>query len=339
MSGNEVSDAAIEAQINRRQEEMQSVVEFSGEGRLIESSFKTGPILPDGEFFHKVYISTLRRFPKHVCNCLIRNPISLISEDFYSYWSYTGACIYSFNQEDLTGDPERDSIRYFKSELCKLIHIMNFPIQCERLSKENQNAIKNHLPAVSAFDSKFSQEITGSVGYAVLHGLIKRRCDCLTLDGNLRRPIDTEIGEISPGRINLKQALYVWEEVATEPVADTLTYIRRIPSERSTDILGGFFEQTDATDLFDAIYRQRSFNLHGQGRTRILGILALTLCCLVYWDWVNSEQYHSAREDLISTLHWEAKTMQISGSLSTWSPLLFYPHHERERSDIFESEN
>jgi hypothetical protein len=59
-------------------------------------------------------------------------------------------------------------------------------------------------------------------------------------------------------------------------------------------------DEIDSTGHFLRVLSdQRSYNIHGNGSSATIAPLALSLCCLVFWDMIDEETYSDYQENIL----------------------------------------
>lgn len=156
--------------------------------------------------------------------------------------------------------------------------------------------------------------IFGPTSLALLDGLIKRRCPDLDEEGNPEQGSIT--AQWRPDSPDIQGATYHdrlqhWRfDIASQTTSETLAkiddlsryeidYIRSLAGVMgNTEILD---RELGSTQHFLAVLsEQRNYNIHGMGSSHVIAPMALSLCCLVFWDYIDSEEYQAYQETILN---------------------------------------
>jgi hypothetical protein len=88
--------------------------------------------------------------------------------------------------------------------------------------------------------------------------------------------------------------------------------------DRSGLIRGGGFVRK--------LHQNRGDTLHG-GISRGVAVVAITLCCLAFWDAITDDQYESVKERLALDLATGPTEWELLEEGRSWNPFDFYPHY------------
>jgi hypothetical protein len=137
------------------------------------------------------------------------------------------------------------------------------------------------------------------------------------MDGNLQgsvemtwRPDKDDGSKPEGGGFTYHDRIQYWRHYkATDRVASTLeqiddlsrydrSYLERIAGVMSNEET--LEDEIDSTGHFLRVLSdQRSYNIHGNGSSATIAPLALSLCCLVFWDMIDEETYSDYQENIL----------------------------------------
>ena len=124
------------------------------------------------------------------------------------------------------------------------------------------------------------------------------------------RPNKDDGSKPEGGGFNYHDRLQYWRYYkATDRTRSTLEQIDKLSRynrsylERMAGVMGNentLEDEINSTGHFLRVLSdQRSYNIHGNGSSATIAPLALSLCCLVFWDMVDEETYNSYQEDIL----------------------------------------
>jgi hypothetical protein len=116
---------------------------------------------------------------------------------------------------------------------------------------------------------------------------------------------------------------------ATNKTQLTLTEVNDL-SQYDADLLCEYmpgisdrvYDELDSTQHFLRVFSKlRNENIHGQQTSRIIGSIVISLCCLVLWDSISSEDVQSRR----SQIKEQIETAEMYHAKSNITPTAFFP--------------
>lgn len=242
-------------------------------------------------------LDELRLLGKHLTDVIMKSNTRLggLGPDHLAYWAWT----VDFAHYTLIEQQEKEEYRLI---------LLDFETLIDFVSLTFQDIMYPQFPT-SLMTSGL--RFAGGAGFPLLEGLIRRRCDEVTLAGSVQFESEDKQVEV-PGReregpitnerehpLQLDHLLHIWmKSGATDVVKHLLEAIdegyepgqvgKKLPDADTNKFSEGFFRV-----LFD----QRNYNLHGEGSTQTIGAVILNLCCLVIWDSLTKPEYADAGID------------------------------------------
>lgn len=280
---------------------------------------------------HTLEVDDFRRFPLYLSDAVLTSTQILVPGDHYLYWGWTGAFFRyltgkhpwghrmfhtagstagqgAIPEKSFVSRPSRnapfvwgENYRPVLRDFFTLLHNMLLPVREGEYPMELKKRIYHLNPSFLGVQRDFGLKYATSVGFSVLEGLVRRRCDDLNEDGSVKSgasphqfPSGNRLSDI--GSATLFQALDLWKsQSSTSPVVrQTLQEIDDLSLQKySKSDLAAKFRGLDRSELdkfdsfFWALYKQRSSNIHGEDSTMAIGSIVVTLCCLTLWDELN----------------------------------------------------
>ena len=255
-------------------------------------------------------LDELRLLGKHLTDVIMKPDTRLggLGPDHLAYWAWTA----DFAHYTLIEQQEREEYRLI---------LLDFETLIDFVSLSFRDIMHPQIPT-SLMTSGL--RFVGGAGFPLLEGLIRRRCEEVSLDGSVQFESEDKQVEVAgrqrEGPINndreaplqLDHLLHIWmKSGATEEVKQLLEDIdggyepgqigKKFPDADTDKFSEGFFRV-----LFD----QRNYNLHGEGSTQTVGAVILNLCCMVIWDFLNQAEYADAGVDFHDETVLEAYPMR-----------------------------
>lgn len=280
---------------------------------------------------HELEVDDFRRLPLYLSDAVLTSNQILVPGDHYLYWGWTGAFFRyltgrhpwghrmfhtagstagqgSIPRKSSVSRPSRnapfvwgENYRPVLRDFFTLLHNMLLPIREGQYPMELKKRFYHLNPSFLGVQRDFGLKYATSVGFSVLEGLVRRRCDDLNEDGSVKSgasphqfPSGNRLSNI--GAATLFQALDLWKsQSSTSPIVKkTLEEIDDLNQQKySKSDLTSKFRGLDRSELdkfdsfFWALYKQRSSNIHGEDSTMVIGSIVVTLCCLALWDELN----------------------------------------------------
>jgi len=134
------------------------------------------------------------------------------------------------------------------------------------------------------------------------------------------RPDEDDGSKPNGGGFNYHDRLQYWRHYkATDAVADTLEQIDDLNRynnsylERMAGVMGNkktLEEEINSTGHFLRVLSdQRNYNIHGNGSSATIAPLALSLCCLIFWDMIEEGVYAKYQETILKEMR-QSQTQQ-----------------------------
>ncbi|MFD1563096.1 hypothetical protein ACFR99_06005 [Haloarchaeobius amylolyticus] len=243
-------------------------------------------------------IDQLRILGKYLTDVIMKpqTRIGGFGPDHLAYWAWTT----DFAYYTLLEKQEKTEYRGI---------LLDFETLIDFVILSFQNSMNTQVPT-SLMTSGL--RFAGGAGFPILEGLVRRRCDEISLDGSVNFESDDKKLEI-PGRrgsisndrdrpLQLDHILHIWmNSGASTRVQELLEDIdtgygpgqigMKFPDANTDKFSEGYFRV-----LFDL----RNYNLHGEGSTQTVGAILLNLCCLLLWDAITETEFFDARSDFDS---------------------------------------
>lgn len=270
---------------------------------------------PDGEMVKKtgtlsIYgmsLSQLRDFPEYLSDAVLQPNRILIPTDHHLFWSWTaGFANFYFDSQEL---------KPIQQDFNTTVHMMTLPLRQYLMDDRVEDFIYDMNQDVEGIQQYWGLKFATSIGFSVLEGLVRRRCEQLEDDGKIKEGSGTL--EVPTRHIRhddrnncatLYEALWIWKEEQSDispHVKSTLDHIDDLDNY-DVDCLTNKFRGLEREELekYDSIlwglYSQRNRNLHGEDSTMAIGAVVLNLCCLVLWDTVEDSEFEEKRRELLS---------------------------------------
>ena len=312
------------------------------EGHLLDPEVQ---ILEDRKDVYKFTLSDARRFPRFLSQTLLQSDPPRLTYDHSVFWGWTGAYI--------ADHPIQNNDRYSElvADFFQMIHFMLFKTRQLRATMFYENIpFQNDFHSISLGECRrvmhwanpsidpmtfFADRYASTGGFTILDGLITHHCDVLdSQTGRVNqdhiqspwRPDDETIG----GEISFHDKIQTWIYYqATDEIQQTLLEINDL-SDYDIGTLCKYIpgiekrvkkEMTSTQHFFRVFAKLRNENVHGQEMSRIIGSIVVTLCCMVLWDSVGSEDYES-RSSKIENLVESTENYYTEESTT---PLAFFP--------------
>ncbi|WP_418282083.1 hypothetical protein [Halorubrum sp. DTA98] len=298
---------------------------------------------------HELEVDDFRRLPLFLSDAVLSSNQILVPGDHYLYWGWTGAFFRyltakhpwghrmfhtagssagrgnipvkssvsrpSRNAPYVWGEEYRPVLRDFFT----LLHNMLLPVREGEYSMELKKRFYHLNPSFLGVQRDFGLKYATSVGFSVLEGLVRRRCDALNDDGTVKKgygshqfPSGNKLNNVRSA--TLFQALDLWKsQNNTLPIVkQTLKEIDDLTQTKySYSKLANKFRGLDEKELkkfdsfFWALYKQRSSNIHGEDSTMAMGAVVVTLCCLALWDELSENDINfDLDQDSITKSRW-----------------------------------
>ncbi|AGB17092.1 hypothetical protein Halru_2510 [Halovivax ruber XH-70] len=307
-------------------EKLNEGLTLGGDGvKIAQPVIFTGSNILFDQPIHFSTIGDLRTYPRYLFDLILRSKTSTVSTDFLSYWNFTKDFLsFSLGESDVfdrltnpdtAGQPDNFAFAGIVHDFRSLIDYVLVEQRIQGVDRPTQQFVKN-ITGLGATSPESAFRIAGPTSLAILDGLVKRRCPNLDQEGNVNSgQIEATWRPGSPDRSGLTyhDRLQHWKEhVATDTTNDSLSIINDLNrySLSELQLLAGVMGNTsildrerDSTQNFLAVMsEQRNFNIHGNGSGAIIGVLGLTLCCLVIWDMIDEQDYYVLREDWLKNM-------------------------------------
>ena len=266
-------------------------------------------------------LETLREFPRFLFDLVLRPETSTISHVFFMYWDWTSEVV----DFALSNGDEYDSLvkpeeagRPAEFAFSGTLHDFFSTVELMRLSRKlrGQNDrvvefISDMTGLVRGTDESSMLRLHGPSTLSILDGVVSRRCG-MDKAGNPEEPKEKvwrPEGKRNGGW-NYHDALQYWRHyVATDTVSETLrqiddlnrynqSYLRRMAGVMGNEKT--LNDELASTNHFlRVLASQRNYNIHGNGSSPTIAPLALSLCCLVFWDIIDEDSYKEYQEELL----------------------------------------
>lgn len=266
-------------------------------------------------------LEELRKFPRYLCDLLLQSPMSTISGDHWSYWLWTA----EFAQFEFTNHGslrnlennrvEPDSLGGFGLILDFIITLQyaSLPIRFSQIDQTTEE----FFFAKIGINQHHSQRVLGILGpsaFSFLIGLVKAQSDLISPDGNAVDEIEITWhphGDSTSGRLPYSDILQTWRVHESEGIVketldlvDDLTRYNDETIQRLGGVLGNEStylreEEEGTSHLLAVISEQRNYMTHGKGSSGIAAPLAISLACLVIWQFIEEDTFESTRESIL----------------------------------------
>lgn len=205
---------------------------------------------------HKLTVDDLRRFPRYLCDALLKPNRILIPGDHYLFWAWTGAFFRYLTGKPSAGDwdfhsagppPGMEGVpiqsmesrpgRYgphiwgekYKTvieDFFTLLHMMLLPIRELSRPTETRAQIYSLNPSYLGIQKDLGYKFATGSGFSILEGILRRRCKEVDQNGIVKSghgPLNLShrgnpIGE--GGRVYLYDALMLWKEENASPLVE-----------------------------------------------------------------------------------------------------------------------
>lgn len=320
---------------NQLQERLDNFIEIIDEGNMIQDkgveNIITGInnstfLLTEDQPVHSFSLSTLRRFPRYLCDAILIPHTTAISYDHHLYWGWTAAYISYSETQDQETDTDMMSLM---QDFYSLIHLCLLPVRQSTMDQRVSQFIQSMNPSLQGIEHQgFS--LASSTGFSLLEGFVRRHCEDLQADGGLT--VDS-IEDPSWRSTPVENPIYhdklqIWKErEASQKVAQSLREIddlNRYDQNLLARKIGGGEQSVERRNNFLSVLSdQRNSNIHGEISTQVIGPVVLNLCCLLIWDRIEDEEFESTRKELLQRLD-QPRHGGATGLHPQW-PSAFYP--------------
>ena len=270
-------------------------------------------------------LETLREFPRFLFDLILRPETSTISHEFFMYWDWTSEVVnFALSNGDEYGSlvkPEeagRPSEFAFSGTFKDFFSMVELMRLSRKLRGQNDRVVEFILDmtGLTRGTDEFSMlRLHGPSTLSILDGLVSRRCG-MDKDSNPEEPKEKfwRPEDERNGGWNYHDVLQYWRHyVATDTVSETLgeiddldrynqSYLRRMAGVMGNEET--LNEELGSTNHFLRILAsQRNYNIHGNGSSPTIAPLALSLCCLVFWDIIDEDAYKEYQEKLLRQMN------------------------------------
>lgn len=278
---------------------------------------------------HDFTLNELQEFPRYLSDLILRPKFSIVSAEHFNYWAWT---VVAMKNIDSTTDI-LDNFRRFDNEkrlspgdsmivpdFYNIVKLLQMPLKTKPRGDLPSLLVNEVIPMAMRMDIDFEMSsflrIFGPSSLSILDGLVTRRCNDIGKDGHSKEGKAISAPWLASGGsvtgLNLHHRLQVWRcHEASQTVEETLssfneisrynpTYLRRLIGIRNRDELD---KQLSGGKNFIGVFGDlRNYNMHGSGSSSIIAPLALSFCCLLFWDLVDRETYDNFSLRLIEEL-------------------------------------
>lgn len=196
------------------------------------------------------------------------------------------------------------------------IRIVSLPRHLSGIDPRVMRFIQQMSGLSNSIDEFSVLRLFGPNSLAILDGLVKRHCG-LDSDGNIENASIKAVWiPDNPQRssLNYHDRLQYWRyQHATNQVRNALDDIDDLQRYNLEYLrqMGGVLgnsktldDELGSTNHFLRVLGkgQRNYNIHGNGSASSIAPIALSLCCLVFWDLVEKETYQKYQEEILRKL-------------------------------------
>ena len=308
----------------RSSEKLRTNRNFEPEGHFIDPDTH---LLNSWEDIYEFTYEDSLRFPRYLSDAMLKTSPPRISYDHFVYWGWTAAYVteHPLSNQEPYEEIVREYLSLIHFMLFKLRHIysrifysrygISTTISDVEISWEDAwKTIEWGNPSIQHL-SMLPDRYAVTTGFAVLDGLICAHSDDLSIEtGNLVNeiqspwhPTETTLN----GSIDYHSKLQTWRHHAAKPRTEKtlgkLNGIHRYDSAVLHSNIAGIEDivssEKDTTGHFlRVVADQRNNNLHGQQNSRVIGTLITTLCSLLVWDIISSENYEENRDEVVEKI-------------------------------------
>lgn len=271
---------------------------------------------------HELSLSELREFPRYLCDISIRPKNFVVTAEHYSYWSWTLAYVQYLRRhsnvfEKITNPNHPDPApspgsANLINDMFLMHRLLNLPLRMTTpIPNPSVGAyIQNALKLTNKLSEMDTLRLFSPLTLALLDGLVCRHCDSLlTIDGDLESPPISSpwsSDHSSKSGVGYHDRLQLWRyHVANPTTSGTLAQVDDINRYESKHLksLSGVMDSDQDVDNMDhflqILSNQRHYNVHGEGSSVSILPIALSLCCLVFWDAIEQSDFDNYQSEVV----------------------------------------
>jgi hypothetical protein len=205
---------------------------------------------------HELNVDDLRRFPRYLCDAILKPNRILIPGDHYLFWAWTGAFfryltgkhpgghwhfhsagpppgINGVPRQSMESRPGRygphiwgEKYKTVLEDFFTLLHMLLLPIREISRPTESRAKIYSLNPSYLGIQKDLGYKFATGSGFSILEGILRRRCKEINENGIVKSghgPLNLShkshpIGE--GGRVYLFDALMLWKEQNAGPLVE-----------------------------------------------------------------------------------------------------------------------
>ena len=267
-----------------------------------------------------------RKFPKYLTDLLLRAEAAVLSVEHYEYWLYTARFLRNVLPEiddfDQLTEPERlgrpVDIGYggLVGDFQNLISIATIPRRLTNPDDRVNQFVRSVSGLGPSFDEHSALKLCGANSLAILDGLVTRHCS-LNSDGNLENgTVEMTWRPDSPdgSGFGYHDRIQYWRHYcSSETTENTLSeiddlnrydldYLRLVSGVVGNEEV--LEDEIGSTNHFLRVLgrSQRNYSIHGEGSGPLIAPIALSLCCLVFWDHLDEETYEVQQDRILAEM-------------------------------------
>lgn len=320
-------------------------VSFGGDGIVLaESSHVTRQNVFLYDIVHRLSLTELREFPMYLCDVSTRCKNVVISAEHYSFWSWTLAFVQYVRRDSDTFTKFSNPYHPKPAPSPGSANLMNDMFLMHRLlclplrmtaptnNMHTDAYIKNALKLTNRMSEMDTVRLFAPLSLALLDGLVCRHCSTLlTPNGNLHDPpirSPWSSDHSSKSGVGYHDRLQIWRyNIANQTTKDTLTQIDDMERykveylERLSSILDTNQDLEDINHFLQLLSNQRHYAVHGEGSSVSILPIALSLCCLIFWDSVNQDIFDRYHEEVVNEVRAATPNSQRQSEYTDFYPI------------------